>query len=179
MQHVSIVRGSTSSSLVSSAADTDHIDHSGTETNGISSRISLRHGLSVDRLRLLNANPPETKITNLYELGSLSNSINLDGNTNTTIGDPTNLITVNGRYPANDNSSHNRSTKTMITMKRVLMSRNTPICGSKTAVSSVVLKTRCSAFTCRNLRGIHWCLMICLCFPKDLVLRSRCGWDHS
>jgi hypothetical protein len=93
------MRGSTASSQV------DGIDHTGTETSSISSRISLRHGLSADLLRLLSANPPETKITNLSELESCSNSINI------TIDDTT---TVNDLCPGNDSSPQTRSTKSMI-----------------------------------------------------------------
>jgi len=111
MQHTRTVQAS-STGLVSSAADNNvnGIAHSDTESSSISSRISLRHGLPVDLLKLLSANPPETKITNLSELESYSKS---DSNTT---GGPTNLklVTANEWVPGNGYTRSMSSTKTMI-----------------------------------------------------------------
>jgi len=95
-------------SLVSSAADSNvnDIGHSATELTSISSRISFQHGLPVDQLKLLTANPPETKITNLSELESYRKS---DINTTTGI---LKLVTANEWYPASGNGGS--STKTVM-----------------------------------------------------------------
>lgn len=64
-----------SSSLVASSPTSPDTP----ETNHISSRISLRHGISMDRLKLLTDGPPETKPTNV--------SCSPTGNSRTTIVD--------------------------------------------------------------------------------------------
>ena len=118
MQHVSLpcaVRASTiSSSLGSSAPENNGLDDSGQrspETSNMSFRISLRHGIDVVRLKLLNANPPETKITNLSEPDSCSNNIVSGVAANPR--DPTRLhMMVNDSYPHNATSSHTNSSST-------------------------------------------------------------------
>jgi hypothetical protein len=75
--------------------------------SSISSRIFLRHGISINQLRLLHANPPETKMTDLYEC---SNSSTITIQTNT--GDPAKLASMNDSCSKNTSSSSITSTST-------------------------------------------------------------------
>ncbi|CAA7265121.1 unnamed protein product [Cyclocybe aegerita] len=58
------IRSSSSSSSLASTASVTATHLPGNSTS-ISSRLSLRHGISSDHLKLLAANPPETKFANL------------------------------------------------------------------------------------------------------------------
>ena len=118
MQHVSppsTVGVSTSDSLGSSTPEDNILDdfcHRGPETSNMSSRISLRHGIKVGLLKLLSANPPETKITNLSELDSCSSSSSSSSSrVEPKPRDPTRLP-VNDSYPCNATNLHPRSSST-------------------------------------------------------------------
>ena len=113
--HASALRASTNSSLCSSI--TDNINNSGAETSSISSRISLRHGISLDQLKLLSVNPPETKISDIQPCRNRNSN---DSISYTGTGDPSDPIRVKDTYADNSVTGVDSTTKFMIDEETVV-----------------------------------------------------------